>query len=204
MGGLTYTTGKNGQAFNLNGTNSYIEYGDKFDIGLSSWTYSIWYYSTDSSFDKMLFSKSAPFNEAGRFGLYNSGSLIRFFMFVSNSSYIDIRDNSTVMPGFTWVNITVVIDRSDKIKIYYNGVLSTNIVDLGNVSNNLVPYASNNLNNARPFRLGCYTTSDGVNHDLPTWFIKGRLDEFNIWNRALTASEVAQIYNSGSGKFYPY
>jgi hypothetical protein len=203
MGGLTYTTGKSGQAFNFNGTTSYIDYGDNFDIGLSSWTYSIWFYPTNLSFGRALFSKTAAAAGSGRFALYSFNGIC-FDLVLSDGKYISIRDNSTVMPGFTWFNITIVVDRDDKIKMYYNGVRSTNMVDLGTASNNLIPYINDNLGNSRPFRVGCLSGTDGFNPETPTTFVQGRLDEFNIWNRALTASEVAQIYNSGSGKFYPY
>jgi hypothetical protein len=204
MGGLTYTTGKSGQAFNLNGTTSYVDYGDNFDIGLSSWTYSIWFYPTSLSFTRTLFSKTIYAADAGRFSLQVESALISFFMTFSNGNYIVIRDNSTVLSGDRWCNITLVIDRNDKVKIYYNGVLSTNIVNLGNISNNLTPYINDNLGNTRPFRVGCSSGYDGFNTLTPSNFVQGRLDEFNIWNRALTSSEIAQIYNSGTGKFYPY
>jgi len=32
----------------------------------------------------------------------------------------------------------------------------------------------------------------------------GSLDEVGIWNRALTDTEVSQLYNSGSGRSYPF
>ena len=31
-----------------------------------------------------------------------------------------------------------------------------------------------------------------------------KVDETNIWNRALTLAEITQLYNSGAGKAYPY
>ena len=37
------------------------------------------------------------------------------------------------------------------------------------------------------------------------WFLEPttKIDEVNIWNRELTALEVTDLYNSGTGKFYP-
>jgi hypothetical protein len=37
-----------------------------------------------------------------------------------------------------------------------------------------------------------------------TIFGQGSLDEVGIWNRALTTTEVATLYNSGAGKTYPF
>jgi hypothetical protein len=35
-------------------------------------------------------------------------------------------------------------------------------------------------------------------------YFDGKLDEFGIWNRALTASEIAILYNSGAGITFPF
>jgi len=32
----------------------------------------------------------------------------------------------------------------------------------------------------------------------------GRIDEWGIWNRSLTASEISELYNSGAGLSYPF
>jgi hypothetical protein len=32
----------------------------------------------------------------------------------------------------------------------------------------------------------------------------GSIDEVGFWNRALTSAERASIYNSGTGKAYPF
>jgi hypothetical protein len=202
VGGLTYGAGKIGTAFVGNGTTSYIEVGDKLDLGLSSWSYSIWFYPTNLSFNRTLFSKTAWAAGGGRFALTISGALIVFDLVLSNGDYIAIRDNSTVLPGSQWSNLTVVVDRNDKVKLYYNGVLSTNVVNLGTVNNNLIPYINDNLNNTRPFRIGCFSGTGGFNPETPTNFAQGRIDSFNVWNKALTQSEITELYNSGNGAQY--
>jgi hypothetical protein len=35
-------------------------------------------------------------------------------------------------------------------------------------------------------------------------FNGSKVDELNIWNKELTATEVTELYNAGTGKFYPY
>ena len=202
MGGLTYGTGKIGNAFVGNGTTSYIEVGDKFDLGLSSWSYNIWFYPTNLSFNRTLFSKTAWAAGGGRFLLNIESALITFTLTLSDGNYILIRDNSTVLPGSQWINLTVVVDRNDKIKLYYNGVLSTNVVNLGSVNNNLIPYINDNLNNTRPFRIGCGSGTDGFNPETPTRFAQGSIDSFNIWNKVLTQAEITELYNSGNGSQY--
>ena len=39
---------------------------------------------------------------------------------------------------------------------------------------------------------------------LPTYNITGAMDEVAIWDRVLTSDERAELYNAGSGFFYPF
>ena len=35
-------------------------------------------------------------------------------------------------------------------------------------------------------------------------YFLGKLDAVSVWNRELTAADVTELYNSGTGKQYPY
>ncbi len=37
-----------------------------------------------------------------------------------------------------------------------------------------------------------------------SWYYNGRIDEVGVWDRALTLSEITDLYNSGYGKTYPF
>ena len=37
-----------------------------------------------------------------------------------------------------------------------------------------------------------------------TWYWNGNIDEVGVWNRALTSTEITQLYNSGTGLTYPF
>jgi hypothetical protein len=97
----------------------------------------------------------------------------------------------------TWYHVVLVLDRTDKLKMYINGGLYP--VTVGG-TNNLIPYASTNYNTTHPFRIGSYTSSDNTT---PIIFFNGKIDAFNAWNRVLTQSEITELYNSGNGKQYP-
>ena len=48
-------------------------------------------------------------------------------------------------------------------------------------------------------------TAFGVGEWFNGNYLNGILDEVAIWkNRELTSLEVAELYNSGAGKFYPF
>ena len=53
------------------------------------------------------------------------------------------------------------------------------------------------------------TTSDILNLGVwqvnqTTYYADGIMDETSIWSRALKPAEISELYNSGSGKLYPY
>jgi hypothetical protein len=197
-GGLTYTTGKIGQAFNLNGTNAYVELGDVMDIGLDSWSYACWI-NTNSTASQQIFSKSFAGGQNGRFAarIFN-GVDVRFLFEVTGVNVLDVGLlNANVVNE--WTHYVFIVDRSDKVKIYRNGVLTSPTVISG--TNNLTPYIGVNFGTQRPFRIGANTASDGAT---PGSFFSGQIDSLNIWNRVLTESEITELYNSGNGKQYPF
>jgi len=197
QGGLTYTTGKSGNAFNFNGTTAYVDMGDVMDIGLNSWTYSMWINANNVS-SGLLFAKTRATGLSGRVWAGFNGGKLYFAFDVSNALSIVIETTTTYITN-TWYNFTCVLDRSSNLKMYVNGSLAsyTSIQH----TNDMTPYTSTDYNNNTPFRFGCFTQSDNVT---PYAFYNGKLDEFNVWNRVLTPAEITELYNSGSGKFYPF
>jgi hypothetical protein len=193
VGGLTYTTGKIGNAFTFNGTTSYVQLGDVMDIGINNWTYSMWFNASNTSGTRCLFSKAFAANGPGRFALYFNANKLEFFFQPEGSINSYVQTNSTITTN-TWYNVVCVLDKSDKLKIYLNGTLQTGTS--GN--NNLAPYVANH-NTLNPFRIGAYTASDNTT---ATNFFSGTIDAFNIYNRVLTQSEITELYNSGNGAQY--
>jgi hypothetical protein len=51
---------------------------------------------------------------------------------------------------------------------------------------------------------GLYVTAFGNGYYGNTEYFSGTLDSFGIWDKALSAGEVAVLYNSGIGKTYPF
>lgn len=199
MGGLTYTTGKIGQAFQFNGTTSYVDIGDNFDIGTSSWSYSLWFKNDSTISSQTLFAKSYSGAAVGRFfATLTTGNELRFSLETTSGSVLIIR-TGTIVPLSTWNHVVYVVDRNDKIKIYLNGSLITPITVSG--TNNLTPFISTNFNNIYPFRIGSNTASNGTG---AVGVFTGQIDAFNVWDKALTQSEITELYNYGNGKQYPF
>ena len=49
-----------------------------------------------------------------------------------------------------------------------------------------------------------YTSVGAIHSGSYMQFMDGEIDESSVWSRALSASEISQLYNSGSGVQYPF
>ena len=195
QGGLTYGVGKVGTAFQFNGTTAYVQLGDVMDIGLNSWSYSMWFNTAVSTTEQILFSKSLAAGLTGRFSASLQNDKVKFFLETTGGvAFIETVNSISIN---TWYNVVFVVDRSNRLQIYLNGTLQsvnrTGILDLP-------PYSAINFNTNCPFRIGAYTASNNTTA-LPTF--NGSIDAFNAWNRVLTQTEITELYNAGAGKQYP-
>jgi hypothetical protein len=94
-------------------------------------------------------------------------------------------DSGVAIPVNAWTMVTITYDRST-MRIYVNGVLRNSIAASGNI----VPYGGGGLG---PLRLGREQFA-GDND------FNGYEDEPSVWNRALTANEISDLYNAGAGQ----
>lgn len=102
--------------------------------------------------------------------------------------------NDANLSATTWYNLVMIYDGSltgdaNRLKMYLNGAALTLTVSAGAVPATL-------LNGGATLNLGKYGGS-------LTRYFNGRLDEVALWNRALTANDVAALYYGGTGIGYP-
>lgn len=192
VGGLTYSTGKSGNAFDLNGTTAYVNMGDVMDIGFNSMTYSFWFNASAVTDYTQIFSKTIAASSQGRIiSFFESGKLVFFFQ-PETSVNAQVATTTTISTN-TWYHVALVLDRADKLKIYLNGTL-----DNGTASNNnLIPFGVSSYNTNHPFRIGAGTNSDSTT---ASGFFNGKIDEFGVWNRVLTTTEITELQT----KYYPF
>ncbi len=88
-------------------------------------------------------------------------------------------DNSVVIDGKTWTHVVVTWTRTQQ-KIYING----NLVTTSNIISG-APY-----NSSQALRLGVQKP------DLPLGYYHGAMDELRIYDRAVSAAEVSDLYNA--------
>ncbi len=183
----TLTTDRNSEtskAYSFNGgSTAYIRVAASASLNtatMTAFSYSCW-------FNPAVFSPSAPtayrriFNIQDATGKnydlsyhYATGKL-DFINFSGTADHINFFSNTTFSPN-TWYHVVVTIDAANHPSLYVNGILD-------NSSSTTVLKPSSPV----------YTIG---NHFSFSWNFAGKIDDVRIYNRALSLSEISQLYSS--------
>ena len=196
--GATYgATGKIGDALSFDGSNDYAEAANMSNSGFSGQnkiSVNAWVkqdvIDTQSGIFECL---GADDDDSGLMWVHwSDGKAYVYAMDGASFQYGILDDYSLHMSAATWTMVTYVYDgtqtgNANRLKIYYDG---SNVAF--NSFNNNIPSALPTMTN-RPYRVG-----RGSSGSFPVYW-NGDIDEMSVWQRALSASEVSELYNSGSG-----
>jgi hypothetical protein len=170
----TATSGWAGQVLRFNGTDNYVDAGSGASLNVGNiLTLSAWIKPTSVSVRQTIIGHN---DEAGTFQLefgYTSGEVA-----VIISGVFIARTNSSIISANQWTHITYTRSGtgSGTHKIYVNGVSQTLTTD---ASNNFV-------NPTQPTQIGRRLVGNAN--------FNGLIDDVRIYNRALSAGEVAHAY----------
>lgn len=205
--GVEAEPGKNDLCGHFDGRNSWATIPkEKISIrGRSEWSVGFWF-KPEQLTQTVINPVYAEWNESD----YGS---TRFSVQISNelkiSSQINFtdgqdadlmrveRDTPLVVGDWYYISVTVNLP-SKEMLLYVNGelVASDSNAEAPNVSPSSLPYNDPQLMN---WFTGETNPSSGGD---PLYETAGSLDEFAFWGRAISADEVAALYNSGNGLFY--
>jgi hypothetical protein len=161
-----------GKALDFDGVNDNVEvpYLDSLaNTGVSS-TFSF-YFNADALTGNMVFAEQRK-DSSNRYVVWYDHSNPQIQLYINSSSY---RVNFPLTETGRWFYFTGVVDGSTA-KMYINGEL------IGSTS--YVPFESN-----VDFYLGTYNGASGL-------FYNGKMTNAKIFNTALTAAQVADLYNN--------
>ena len=174
VNGTAWATGIASNAVNVDGSNDYINMGDKATLeGNATWTFATWINpdTFNTSRDTWLFYKQYVLQWG-------------FLSGASRQQSVNIGDgNNTILQGATtngvqlnastWTHIAVTYSNS-QVKFYVNGALTDTITKTYTMGSN-----------AKAFSISTSTQS-----------FDGKLDDVRYYNRALSAPEILQVYGS--------
>lgn len=193
QGGLTYTTGKSGNAFTGNGTSGYVLLSNDALKITGNLTINIWVNiassTTNSVFIQNYFYQGGVGEGGWLFEHRNNGSL-RFYMCTSLSTVTQL--NYSYSGNYSgWHMLTITKSSgTGALKLYIDGSL----VSTDNAPGTLFYHTTNYST------IGASKYTGGISGYLENG---GKIDEVGLWSKVLSSTEITELYNSGSGKFYP-
>lgn len=178
-------TGKIGASF-LSNNNYSASQGNNANFNWNSQEYSFgfWVKTTDNTKNQLIWKKytGSGSNFFGQYISITTAGKISFWT-AKNTSGVILTGN-TVLNNNTWYYINC-IQKSDGMYIYVNSNLdNSNSTTYGDQRNTATAYLGN----------------DGAGFHK----IYGQIDEWGIWNVALSDAQIINLYNSGAGNSYPF
>ncbi len=178
-----WASGKLGKGLEFDGTSDYISIPNSSSLQMNqNMTIVAWVNVDDASNLRFILEKGL--NDNDNYGFYTAGSGVLNFEF---------QDSGSVYRSFTSNTGAVVLDQWRQVAVVFDD------------TNNLITFYSNgsvNRQQAMAYSfLGTQTDELKIgrqNYGGSNYYFDGTMDEVRIYNRALSASEIATLYGSGS------
>ncbi len=174
--GIIWASGKFGRAQQFNGADDNITLGNnKFDfLASNSYTISVWvnadFLPTDTDYDRII-------DLEGRIGYIQAISSTWVFGIYNGAALKEVSSATNYATG-QWVHIVGVYDKgADTVTIAIDGIIRATTGTVGTPDNS----------QDRNCLIGCA-------YDASLRFFDGLIDHAMIFNRALSASEIALLY----------
>ena len=182
--------GKIGTALELNGSTRLVEIPHIHKYLIDSGTFSIWYKHTNDQ--GALFSKdSSGFDNGGHFYLtMNAKKLAVRLQGINTHNNLSMNAASSVLNTRSQWHHAAFTFGTSGMTLYLDGeIMSTNTHYTGGLGQ-----SSGGSGNAEPIAIGANTLQSGDNTLFPAKeYFKGSVDEFRIYDRALSDIEVLEL-----------
>jgi hypothetical protein len=169
-------------ALKFDGEDDYVDIGNMDIASGSGISIAFWFKADDfGAADARFISKATGISDEDHYWMVSSynGSALRFRLKTAGSTSTLVTDQGQVQAG-TWFHVAITYDGS-QMRIYKNSVEVASTAKSGSIDTN------NNVKTA----IGNQPSGAG---NQP---FDGLLDEVRIYNRALSASDIDSLYNSG-------
>jgi hypothetical protein len=186
-GAPTYVAGEVGQGFSFNGTTDFIEVTNSTSLNPTNGiTLDCWVYVTGNQNNhRDILSKDGE--TSNRQFILTDSDQNKFRAHIGVSNVLYFIDATNTVPLNTWTHVAMTYDQTNLV-LYVNGIPQTT----GAVSGPI-------MTTTQPFRIG-----GGAPAGASQYYFAGRIDEPDLFSRALSASEILAIYNAGAaGKYNP-
>jgi hypothetical protein len=181
--GATWTTGRSGQAAAVDGVNDYVRMAHAASLDAFPLTAAVWFKTTATTGVRGLLNKYVSGSYNGYQIFLNGGKLCAWYLRNTSNYVYDGGGCTLSTAGYNdglWHQAVFVVDASGG-RLYVDGVQKGSRAWTG------TPAAPTTT---QEIRLGHYPGAPGS-----TAYLPGAVDALRIYNRALSATEVLQVYN---------
>ena len=190
VGGVTFTTGKVGNAFTFNGSN-YVTLPNNSMKLTGDFSISAWVNFATLSGARDILSTFTSFG-GNYFGveLY-AQAYFQFNVYNGTTTITSLQNTGAPLSTNTWYNLVITRKASTGTKMYINGTLNVSNTSTQNPVYTTTNYATIGGSNSG----GSYVNlaANGT-----------KIDGLTIWNKELSDNEITSLYNVGTGAEYPY
>ncbi len=180
--GTTFAPGRVGQAFALDGANDYVNIPDSPSLRPVSLTLEAWVLFTASNGVRVIIAKPFGAGTLDSYGVYLDNGVLKAFVGDAAGA------GSVLQYPFS-----PVLGRWYHIAFTFNDATWQQVLFLDGVTVALGTGTKSPGYDTRPLVLGA-----DIENGTPNYFHQGRIDEATIYSRALSTTEIASIFNSGS------
>lgn len=185
INGTPFAPGEAGQTFSFDGFSQYVRVPDSPSLEVSNQlTLEAWIKPDVVNDYKQIISKFGDIGSYSyQFGLAPNGALRTDLSQTGGPVYEQLTSPTNVLTAGQWQHVAVT----------FNGGATALYVNGAEVANATLPVTSIFGGGTADLNIGRDPVSSGGQ------YFDGLIDEPSIYNRALTAAEIASIYNAGSG-----
>ena len=173
----------------LDGTNDYVDFSAhaaSFD-NLTEGTIAVWIYHDVNDRD-VIFEMSDSGDADSRLALFrDTDGSFDFYVREGSTTLVNAYTAAGVIPQNTWTHVAVTVNSSGN-KLYVNGVQQSVTYSTGSASTNVFFDDVTQLDFAG-WGVDKYSGSSFTRH------FDGFLDDGRVYNRALSASDITELYN---------
>jgi|GEM_PF-1426525 len=190
LGGLVYTDGMVGQAFNFDGTSTYLNTSQMVS-NPQNFTMAMWFKTTTTQGGLLLGFDSSQTGNSSTYDrhLYmDSSGLLHFGTY---NSGVQVVSSSASYNNGTWHHAAAILSAVSGSSLFVDGQLLTN-----------KPSFTTAVNYNGYWRIGENTLTGWPSLPNSPYFA-GALDELMLFNRPLSSSEIQAIYQAGTNGVCP-
>jgi DUF1680 family protein len=174
----TFVAGRVGQAVNLDGSNDHVSLPAGIVNGLTNFTIATWVKLDTTAAWRRIFDFGTG-TTVNMFLVPTAGSAIRFAITTGGSGAEQRINGTSALPTGAWKHVAVTLSGN-------LGILYVDGVEVGRNSNITL----------RPSSLGNTTNNWLGRSQYADPFLDGQIDEFRIYNRALSVAELQSLFQN--------